>query len=122
MFPPFPTDSVSEMPTALLTRYTLPFHAASPHTQRVLILCLSSGYMRKHLRRLPPGAVPSLTYDRVLYHLDALDRRMAVWKSAMLQDTQVIGNNVLVPEYSFVYGDIICDESHLKCSRRSGRI
>ena len=24
--------------------------------------------------------------------------------------------------YSFVYGDIICDERHMKCSRRSGRI
>ena len=25
-------------------------------------------------------------------------------------------------QYSFVYGDIICDERHMKCSRRSGRI
>ena len=24
--------------------------------------------------------------------------------------------------YSFVYGDIICEERHMKCSRRSGRI
>ena len=32
IFPPFPTGSVSELPTALLTRYTLRFHAASPHT------------------------------------------------------------------------------------------
>ena len=33
---------------------------ASPHTQSVLSLYLSSGYMRKHLRHLPLGAVPSL--------------------------------------------------------------
>ena len=86
MFTLFPTDSVSELPTPLPTRYTLRFHAASPHTQSVLILCLSSGCMRKHLRRLPPGAVPSVTCHRVLYHLDALDCGMAVWKSAMLHD------------------------------------
>ena len=88
IFPPFPTGSVSDLPTALLTRYAVRFHAASPRTQFVLILCLSSGYTRKHLQRLPPGAVLSITRNRVLYHLEALDRRMAVWKSAMLHDVQ----------------------------------
>ena len=36
VFPPFPTGSVSELLTALLTRFTLRFHATSPHTQSVL--------------------------------------------------------------------------------------
>ena len=67
---------------------TLRFHAAYPHTQCVMILCLSSGHMRKHLWRLPPGAVPSVTCHRVLHHLDALDLRMALWKYAMLHDEQ----------------------------------
>ena len=31
---------------------------------------------------------------RVLHHLDALDRRLAVWKSAKLHDTQVIADNI----------------------------
>ena len=86
--PPFPTGSVSALPFVLLTRYTLRFHAASPHTQLVLILCLSFAYMRQHLRRLLPGAVPPTTCHRVLYHPGALDRRLAVWKSVMLHDVQ----------------------------------
>ena len=87
VFPPFPTGSVSELPTAVLTKYALRFRAASLHTQSLLILCLSSG--------LPPGAVPSVTCHRGLYHLDALDRRMAVWKPAMLHDVQAGGGGAL---------------------------
>ena len=88
MFPPFPEGSVCKLSKALITRFALRLHSSALNSVSVLFLCLNSTLMRRHLRRLPPGSVPEATSSRALYHLEALDRRMAVWKSAVLQDVQ----------------------------------
>ena len=38
------------------------------------------------------------------------------------QGSCTVASTLSMGGYSFVYRDIICDERHMKCSRRSGRI
>ena len=67
-------------------------------------------------RQIALGAL----YSNTLKHVDLRHRQ---WHHAI--GTVGVGRkpsqhyNAL---YSFVYGEIICDERHMKCSRRSGRI